>query len=437
MKKLIIITILAVSFPWFPIFAATTDFTANSDITVSDVTFGASTADMTIFNGSASESWTFNAGTFSVTNPDTAFKIGSSDSSVKAIKATRSGSDVACSENTTPGTSYLTLPTISGVYTISPLTITDCDSLCASVDNAATYNSFPTCGAASCNSGYNLSGSGSNATCVAASTGGGGGIILTSYCVNVEYGEWQEACINGLQYRNVISNNCNLTVEQENLRKRKCNQQEPVVEQMQKEIIAISDDKLYLEDAQMIFKAMADELILILGIKERNPEAESLSRNTLFNKLKIDLDKLKINHQYALTNFIAYGSPATKKLGWGERAGVINSFRSAFGKIPETESDWQDIVKIANGRWTNQRNDEAENSANLAFKKVYLRSPDRSNPHDDAAVTIIAYGLRPMKRNLDSERAAIRIFASIYGNNPSSVTDWDVVRAIAYSGAIR
>ena len=146
---------------------------------------------------------------------------------------------------------------------------------------------------------------------------------------------------------------------------------------------------------------------------------------------------LEIGQQNALTNFITYGSVATEKLGWGERAGVVNSFQSAFGKIPETESDWQDIVKIANGRWPNQRNSETENNANSAFRKIYLRDSDRSNPHDDAAVTVIAYGLRPAKRNLDSEKAAIKIFKAIYGYNPTSASAWDIVRAIAYSGATR
>src|SRR5680860_298435 len=46
---------------------------------------------------------------------------------------------------------------------------------CATVSNAATYNAYPTCGAATCNSGYTLSGS----SCVAQSSGGGGGSYYT------------------------------------------------------------------------------------------------------------------------------------------------------------------------------------------------------------------------------------------------------------------
>ncbi|NOY35922.1 MAG: peptidoglycan-binding protein [bacterium] len=145
-------------------FAATNDFTASSNVTVSNVTFGSTVADMLILSGSTAESWLFSSGTFSVTNPGT-FKVGSSDSSVKSIQVSQSGSVLVCSENTTPGTSYATLPTSSGTYTVAPSATSDCTNLCTTLANTATYNSYPTCGAATCNEGYWLSGSGANATC--------------------------------------------------------------------------------------------------------------------------------------------------------------------------------------------------------------------------------------------------------------------------------
>ncbi|MEA1963077.1 MAG: thrombospondin type 3 repeat-containing protein [Patescibacteria group bacterium] len=105
--------------------------------------------------------------------------------------------------------------------------------------------------------------------------------------------------------------------------------------------------------------------------------------------------------------------------------------------MPETADDWSDVIKIANGRWPSTANTEAEAAATDAFVKVYLRLPDRSDSFDDAAVVVIAYGLRPAARNTDSEKAAIKSFKHIYGYNPSGAIDWDVVRAIAYSGATR
>ena len=152
--------------------AATNDFTANSNITVSAVTFGAGTADMLIVSGSTAESWTYSSGTFTVSNPGT-FNVGSSDSAVKSIQFTSGGTALVCAENTTPGTSYATAPTAAGTYTVSPSAATDCTSLCSAAANAVTYNSFPTCGAASCSVGYRVAGSGGSATCAPL----GGGVI--------------------------------------------------------------------------------------------------------------------------------------------------------------------------------------------------------------------------------------------------------------------
>ena len=149
------------------------------------------------------------------------------------------------------------------------------------------------------------------------------------------------------------------------------------------------------------------------------------------------LNRLTLSHKYSLAYFINSYTDTTKILGSGERAGVVNSYRSAFNKLPQTVSDWQDIIKIANGRWPSQTSEQAENKAKTEFKKVYLRNPNMENPNDNAAVTVIAYGLRPANRNMDSEKAGIVIFKNIYGYNPESAVDWDVVRAIAYSGAER
>jgi hypothetical protein len=73
----------------------------------------------------------------------------------------------------------------------------------------------------------------------------------------------------------------------------------------------------------------------------------------------------------------------------------------------------------------------------VIFKKIYKRAPDMKKPNDNAAVTIIAYGLRSSHRNTNSEKVAIKSFKAIFGYAPVSATDWDAVRAIAYSGAKR
>jgi len=60
-----------------------------------------------------------------------------------------------------------------------------------------------------------------------------------------------------------------------------------------------------------------------------------------------------------------------------------------------------------------------------------------NNPNTDAAVPVIAYGLRPGNRNMESEKKAIDIYRSIFKKAPVEANDWDLVRAIAYSGAVR
>ena len=116
---------------------------------------------------------------------------------------------------------------------------------------------------------------------------------------------------------------------------------------------------------------------------------------------------------------------------------MVNSYLSAFGILPEDADAWEDVVKIANGRWPGKFNKEKEEKMKKDFKRIYLREPDEDDPHDDAALTVMSYGLRPADRNLNSERAAIKIFRDIYGYKPESASDWDIVRAIAYSGATR
>ena len=142
--------------------------------------------------------------------------------------------------------------------------------------------------------------------------------------------------------------------------------------------------------------------------------------------------------KYAIAYFIQEGTPTTLILGAGERAGALNSYLSAFNKLPKSEAEWQDVIKIANGRWPEARSASAEKKAqDEHFIKVYKRKADMKNAKDNAAVTIICYGLRLGNRNTESEKAGILIFKNIFKRAPADAIDWDIVRAIAYSGAVR
>jgi len=141
MKKFLVLTVLAL-FLALPVAAATNDFTADANVTVSSVSGGEVTADMLIISGSTAESWTYSSGDFTVTNPGT-FKVGASSSSVKSIKVKNSGGAViACANNTAAGTSYtsyVTLPTASATYTVIASDTTSCATLCTTQTGAATY----------------------------------------------------------------------------------------------------------------------------------------------------------------------------------------------------------------------------------------------------------------------------------------------------------
>ena len=425
MRKFIII-FLALSII-LPAQAATNDFTADGNITVDSVTFGAGTADMLIMNGSTAESWIFNSGTFTVTNPGT-FKVGSSDSSVKSIKVTQGGTNLACAENSTPGTSYVTVPTTAGTYTIEPSATTDCTSLCTALDNAATYNSFPTCGAATCDSGYELSGSGASATCVQSSSGS---VSIPSTPPPPTTFQTYDPITGELIIEDI-------TEEEPESTEPETTASETIIESHGEPAIDSTSETTLEQmssDAETIATGDVSQVVAQIGAK-RDLTAEINFSKTITAKIISGLG-ITAQERNAINNFIIYGTPATKILGAGERGGAVNSFRAAFGKAPTSASDWSDIIKIANGRWPSKTSEKAEDRANINFKIVYLRSPNISNPHDDAAITVMAYGLRPAQRNLNSEKAAIKIFKDIYGYSPKKATAWDVVRAIAYSGAIR
>jgi hypothetical protein len=156
--------------------------------------------------------------------------------------------------------------------------------------------------------------------------------------------------------------------------------------------------------------------------------------------LKSDLSRLSDQLESALSQFVAYGvDDNTRKLGEGERAAVVHSYRQAFGKLPETGSELEDVIRIANGRWPSRKSEAQERQAKEDFSRIYQREADMDRPGDNAAITIMAYGLRqkPENRNLSSERQGLKLFADIYGRQASTTSDWNIVQAIAYSGASR
>jgi hypothetical protein len=186
-----------------------------------------------------------------------------------------------------------------------------------------------------------------------------------------------------------------------------------------------------LASAGNILDTIANESVLISTDNRTNL---LLSMGIYDDSAKVQANSME---KTTLNDFITYGTPTTMKLGAGERAGLINSYFQAYKKMPVTQADWSDLLKIANGRWPATASVVALKQAKVEFKKVYGRNPIMTNTHDSNAVTIIAYGLLPAGRNIASEKVAIKAFEHFYGFAPSSALAWNVVRAIAYSGAAR
>lgn len=138
-----------------------------------------------------------------------------------------------------------------------------------------------------------------------------------------------------------------------------------------------------------------------------------------------------------IENFAACGTLSTWHLGAGERLGIVNSYKAAFAQIPSTSAHWNDVIKIGNGRFPAETSASAEASAKTRFSQIYLRSANMDVESDRNAVVVMAYGLRPLPRNLSAEASAVVTFRAVYGRTPASATDWDAVRATAYSGATR
>lgn len=196
---------------------------------------------------------------------------------------------------------------------------------------------------------------------------------------------------------------------------------------------------IHVDNASRLHNQGLDEILTEIEelrdtVREQNVKIKHLE------KLTKNVKRVSEEMENALNSFITYGvDNNTKKLGEGERAAVIYSYKTAFEKLPETEEELADAIKIANGRWPSITNEKAEKRAKAQFERIYKRIADMEDSKDNAAVTVMAYGLRQKaeNRNIDSEKSGINTFKNIYGYHPNSTEDWNIMQAITYSGAAR
>ena len=164
----------------------------------------------------------------------------------------------------------------------------------------------------------------------------------------------------------------------------------------------------------------------------RNTEMENKFNSQLTPKVTTaDLDNAILS---AIENFINYGTKSTQELGQGERAGVIDSFTAIYGHVPQDACDWQNVLKIASTKMPDTLNLERERQMEQTFFTIYNRNSNRSVAKDDIAIKLMSYGIRPQIRNIEAEYAAASAFESIFGHKPADATEWDINRAMTYSG---
>jgi|GEM_PF-1376652 len=280
--------------------------------------------------------------------------------------------------------------------------------------------------------------------------GGGGGGSSVNYCTAVNYSDWSIVCLGDKQYRSVVSSvpsSCTMTIEQQLALQRNCqniinqntneqnnNEENPINnEPLTNPVIESVIDKIINESNKIIPGKFEDYYVTALGnsLDEAAKQKAAKKYKEIINADK----KFTSEEKDLILDFIFYGTPLTKILGEGERAGVINSYFRAYNILPNSAEDWQDVLKIANGRWPSYRDSVIENKAKATFKKVYGHTPNMKNNIEENAIMVMAYGLLPAKRNLFSEQAALKSFKWIYNKLPNDSFSWNIVRAIAYSGA--
>jgi hypothetical protein len=135
----------------------------------------------------------------------------------------------------------------------------------------------------------------------------------------------------------------------------------PAYEKNDFEENASQTNQLANANSQIVNEVSFHEAGIIYNFNKEINEAQNSdsSRLALFIMIKSPHD-LKTQDKQAISYFIDSGTPTTIVLGVGERAGVLNSYLSVFDKLPRDVLEWQDVIKIANGRWPDERNIDSE-----------------------------------------------------------------------------
>lgn len=91
------------------------------------------------------------------------------------------------------------------------------------------------------------------------------------------------------------------------------------------------------KDLQMIIKHTG---------KKKDTQAQMFAMKKYTEPVTKSDKKITINQKYAINNFIIYGTQSTKKLTQDKRYQAVKKFKANFKKLPKSESDWKEVLKI-------------------------------------------------------------------------------------------
>jgi len=165
------------------------------------------------------------------------------------------------------------------------------------------------------------------------------------------------------------------------------------------------------------------------------PETRDLSSEEKAQVMSKQLTNEAISAE--VVNFIAYASPAMDvKYNANERKVILQDFQSIYNKLPTTEKDWSNVVKISEGE-TPTRVISAEVKALKEFNKIFRRQVNFQKASEEKFIHQLAYRVRMESRNLYKEGLALAKYIKIYRKVPKDNFTWAIVRSLAYSGMIK
>ncbi|MHB8830727.1 MAG: beta strand repeat-containing protein [Patescibacteria group bacterium] len=165
----------------------------------------------------------------------------------------------------------------------------------------------------------------------------------------------------------------------------------------------------------------------------RNIEMEDL----VLKQVRADAKEFKLvlnaGQEMAIRNFIVYGiSPATIKLGQGERRAVVRDYMET---VHRADFVWSDIERLTTGLIPLVRNLALERQnvsrALPVFLDIFGHVPNFKLTKENLAWNTLMYRIR-FPRDMVKELAGLKVYFGIYKHYPTTPFGWSVVRVLGY-----